>query len=52
MTGYKCNAPETALNMRYTPNEWFQKQIKYYNEANSCRYLSEKVRNEALRIIR
>ncbi|XP_043520165.1 tektin-3-like [Frieseomelitta varia] len=52
VTEYKCSAPETALNMRYTPNEWFQKQINYYNESNSCRYLSEKVRNETLRIIR
>ncbi|XP_050587123.1 tektin-3-like isoform X1 [Bombus affinis] len=54
-TGYKCDAlhaSKTVLHTRYTPNEWFQKQMKYYNEADACRYSSERVRNETLRIIR
>ncbi|XP_076682904.1 tektin-3 isoform X2 [Andrena cerasifolii] len=55
ITGYQRNpahASKTALYTRYTPNEWFQKQVKYYNEADSCRHFSERTRNDALRIIR
>ncbi|XP_035728105.1 tektin-3-like isoform X1 [Vespa mandarinia] len=43
---------KAALYTRYTPNEWFQKQIKYYNEADSNRHLSERLRKDALRIVR
>ncbi|XP_076398028.1 tektin-3 isoform X2 [Megachile rotundata] len=43
---------KNTLYSRYTPNEWFQRQVKYYNEADSCRHFSEKIRNDALRIIR
>ncbi|XP_053974861.1 tektin-3-like [Hylaeus volcanicus] len=55
VTGYRRNpvhAAKTALHTRYTPNEWFQKQVKYYNEADSCRHFSERIRNDAVRIIR
>ncbi|XP_076238489.1 tektin-3 [Calliopsis andreniformis] len=55
VTGYQRNplhATKAALYTRYTPNEWFQKQVKYYNEADSCRHFSERIRNDALRIIR
>ncbi|XP_043251653.1 tektin-3-like [Colletes gigas] len=55
VTGYQRNpvhATRTALNTRYTPNEWFEKQVKYYNEADSCRHYSERIRNDAVRIIR
>ncbi|XP_006608611.1 tektin-3-like isoform X2 [Apis dorsata] len=54
-TKYEHNAQrgsKTILHTRYTPDEWYQKQIKYYNDANSCRYFSERTRNEALQIIR
>lgn len=46
------HASKAALYTRYTPNEWFQKQVKYYNEADSNRQLSERLRNDALRIVR
>ncbi|XP_076172692.1 tektin-3 isoform X2 [Ptiloglossa arizonensis] len=55
VTGYERNsvhAAKTALHTRYTPNEWFQNQVKYYNEADSCRHFSERIRSDALRIIR
>ncbi|KAK2584912.1 hypothetical protein KPH14_002508 [Odynerus spinipes] len=55
VTGFQRNpehAAKAALYTRYTPNEWFQKQIKYYNEADSNRHLSERLRNDALRIMR
>ncbi|OAD57234.1 Tektin-3 [Eufriesea mexicana] len=55
VTGYKYNAldtSKTAHHTQYTPDDWFQKQLKYYNEADSCRHSSERLRNEALRIIR
>ncbi|XP_031835196.2 tektin-3 isoform X1 [Nomia melanderi] len=55
LTGYDRNpahATTTALHTRYTPNEWFEKQVKSYNEADSCRHFSERIRNDALRVIR
>ncbi|CAK9806686.1 TEKT3 [Anthophora plagiata] len=55
VTGYERNpacVPGITLHTRYTPNEWFQKQVKYYNEADACRHFSERIRNDALRIIR
>nr|XP_034184390.1 tektin-3-like isoform X2 [Osmia lignaria] len=55
VTGYQHGSGhiwKNALYTRYTPNDWFQKQVKYYNEADSCRQFSERVRNDALRIIR
>ncbi|XP_078038720.1 tektin-3 [Augochlora pura] len=55
LTGYYRNpihATKTALHTRFTPNEWFERQVKCYNEADSCRHFSEKTRNDALRIIR
>lgn len=53
--GYQRNpvhASQAALYTRYTPHEWFQKQVKYYNEADSQRHYSERMRNDAQRIIR
>ena len=55
ITGYQRNpvhASQAALYTRYTPHEWFQKQVRYYNEADSQRHYSERTRNDALRIIR
>lgn len=54
-TRYEHGLGYTSKNVpytRYTPNEWFQRQVKYYNEADSCRHFSERIRNDALRIIR
>jgi tektin-3 len=55
ITGYQRNpihASHAALYTRYTPQEWFQKQVKYYNEADSQRHYSERIRSDALRVIR
>ncbi|XP_011639987.1 tektin-3-like [Pogonomyrmex barbatus] len=55
ITGYQRNpvhASQAALYTRYTPHEWFQKQVKYYNEADSQRHYSERIRGDAQRIIR
>ncbi|EZA61330.1 Tektin-3 [Ooceraea biroi] len=55
ITGYQRNpvhASHAALYTRYTPQEWFQKQVKYYNEADSQRHYSERMRSDAVRIIR
>lgn len=55
VVGYQRNpshASQTALYTRYTPNEWFQKQIRYYGEADANRNYSERVRNEAVKIVR
>jgi len=55
ITSYQRNpnrASHAALYTRYTPQEWFQKQVKYYNEADSQRHYSERIRNDALRVIR
>ncbi|XP_066601180.1 tektin-3-like [Prorops nasuta] len=47
-----AHAFQTALYTRYTPSEWIQKQIKYYNEADSNRHYSERLRNDTVRVIR
>ncbi|KAG8034740.1 hypothetical protein G9C98_007816 [Cotesia typhae] len=55
VTGFQRNpvhASQSALHTRYTPNEWFQKQIKYYNEADANTYYSERIRNDAVKIMR
>lgn len=55
VTGYQRNpvhANRAAIYTRYTPNEWFQKQIKYYNEADSNRYYSERLRTDTLKVMR
>ncbi|XP_063993881.1 tektin-3-like [Diachasmimorpha longicaudata] len=55
VTGYQRNpvhASQSALHTRYTPNEWFQKQIKFYNDADANTYYSERMRNDAVKIMR
>ncbi|KAK0163076.1 hypothetical protein PV327_006787 [Microctonus hyperodae] len=55
VTGFQRNpvhASHSALHTRFTPNEWFQKQIKFYNEADANTYYSERMRNDAIKIIR
>ncbi|XP_058803869.1 tektin-3-like isoform X2 [Phymastichus coffea] len=55
VTGLPRNPPyssQTALCTRFTPNEWFQKQVKFYNEADSNRYYSERMRSDAVKVMR
>lgn len=55
VTGYQRNpahALQSALYTKYTPNEWFQKQVKFYNEADLNRHYSERLRNDTVRVIR
>ncbi|XP_015587534.1 tektin-3 isoform X2 [Cephus cinctus] len=55
VTGYERNpvhASQAAMYTRYTPNEWYQKQIKFYNEANTNRQYSERIRNDAVKVMR
>ncbi|XP_031787367.1 tektin-3 isoform X2 [Nasonia vitripennis] len=56
VTGLPRNPPyssqTSALCTRFTPNEWFQKQVKFYNEADSNRYYSERMRSDAVKCIR
>ncbi|XP_014207227.1 tektin-3-like [Copidosoma floridanum] len=55
VTGLPRNSPyssQTTLCTRFTPNEWYQKQVKFYNEADSNRYCSERMRSDAVKIMR
>ncbi|KAL7288148.1 hypothetical protein TKK_0017810 [Trichogramma kaykai] len=56
VTGLPKNPPyssqTSALCSRFTPNEWFQKQVKFYNEADSNRYYSERMRSDAVKLMR
>ncbi|XP_043465641.1 tektin-3-like isoform X1 [Leptopilina heterotoma] len=55
VTGFQRNpvhASQAALYTRYTPNEWFQKQVMFYNEADSNRHYSERIRNDAVKLMR
>ncbi|XP_049779624.1 tektin-3-like [Schistocerca cancellata] len=46
------HAARTALYSRYTPFEWTQSNINYYNESETNRNYAERLRNEAVRVIR
>lgn len=55
VTGFERNPPHaarTALYSRYTPFEWTQSNINYYNESDTNRNYSERLRNDAVRVIR
>lgn len=55
VAGYQRNpahAAQSTLYTKYTPNEWFQKQVKFYNEADLNRHYSERLRNDTVRVIR
>ena len=55
VTGFQRNpvhASQVAFYTRYTPQEWFQKQVMFYNEADSNRHYSERIRNDAVKIMR
>ena len=54
MNRLSTNMPysQSVLCTRFTPNEWFQKQVKFYNASDSNRYYSERVRSDAVKIMR
>lgn len=55
VTGFDRNpshAARAALYIRYTPYDWMQNQIGLYNEADSNRCYSEKLRKDGIRLIK
>ncbi len=46
------NAGAVALSSRYTPYEWTQMNLKHYNEADTHRNYAEKLRSDAVRVLR
>ncbi|XP_051162937.1 tektin-3-like isoform X2 [Leptopilina boulardi] len=55
ITGFDRNpshASKTALYTRYTPYEWVENQIKLYNEADSNRQYSSKLRKDTEQLMR
>lgn len=55
VTGFERNpahAARTALYTRYTPYEWTHSNISHYNEADTNRNLSERLRGDAIRVMR
>lgn len=55
ITGFDRNpshAAKTALYTRYTPYEWVENQIKLYNEADSNRQYSSKLRKDTEQLMR
>lgn len=55
VTGFERNpahAARAALYTRYTPYEWVQSSLSHYNEADTTRNFSERLRSDAVRVIR
>ncbi|XP_049538849.1 tektin-3-like [Anopheles darlingi] len=55
VTGFERNpqhAARSALYTRYTPNEWTTSNVSTYADADKNRNYSEKVRSEAVRLMR
>jgi tektin-3 len=55
VTGFERNpahAARAALYTRYTPYEWTQSNISHYNEADTNRNFSERLRGDAIRVMR
>lgn len=55
ITGFERNPAQTAraaLYTRYTPLEWTQSNLQVYNEADTNRNYSERLRCDAVRIMR
>ncbi|PSN29761.1 Tektin-3 [Blattella germanica] len=55
VTGFERNpahAARAALYTRYTPYEWAQSNISHYNEADTNRNFSERLRVDAVRTMR
>lgn len=47
-----AHAARAALYTRYTPYEWTQTSLSNYNEADTNRNLSERLRSDAVRVMR
>ncbi|XP_067002251.1 tektin-3 isoform X2 [Anabrus simplex] len=55
VTGFERNpghAARAALYTRYTPYEWTQNNISNFNEADTNRNYAERLRNDAVRVMR
>ncbi|XP_034119582.1 tektin-3 [Drosophila sulfurigaster albostrigata] len=55
VTGFERNpqhAARAALYTRYTNNEWHSNNLGIYGESNTNRNLSERMRNDAVRLMR
>lgn len=55
VTGFERNpahAARAALYTRYTPLEWTQQNLRNYNEADTNKNYSERLRGEFIRIMR
>lgn len=55
VTGFERNpahAARAALYTRYTPLEWTQANLKMYNEADTNRNYSERLRGDMIRALR
>ncbi|EDW46093.1 GM13535 [Drosophila sechellia] len=55
VTGFDRNpqhAARAALYTRYTSNEWYNNNMTKYSESNMNRNLSERMRNDAVRLMR
>lgn len=55
VTGFERNpahAARAALYTRYTPLEWTQSNLKNFNEADTNRNYSERLRGDFIRVMR
>jgi tektin-3 len=55
VTGFERNpahAARAAMYTRYTPYEWVQSNVSHYNEADTNRNFSERLRGDAIRVMR
>ncbi|XP_019761912.1 tektin-3 isoform X1 [Dendroctonus ponderosae] len=55
VTGFERNpahAARAALYTRYTPLEWTQSNLRHYNEADTNRNYSERLRGDFIRVMR
>lgn len=47
-----AHAARAALYTRYTPYEWTQNSLNNYNEADTNRNFAERLRSDAVRVMR
>ncbi|RZF48215.1 hypothetical protein LSTR_LSTR006182 [Laodelphax striatellus] len=55
VTGFERNpnhSARAALYTRFTPYEWVQNSLSHYNEADTTRNFAERLRSDAVRVIR
>lgn len=48
----QSHVARAAIYSRFTPHEWTQSNLNYFNEADTNRNLSERLRCDALRVMR